>query len=270
MPTLTLRENPRMLEFRDLLYKYKDRIAAVLPRAVSMDKFAQWCMIALARDSKLLGCTAQSVFRSLNMAAQLGLDPTGVGGQAWVVPYKQTAQLLVGYKGLLDLARRTGIVVGVDAEVIHKNDAFRFQQGTHPRIIHRPVIDTDPGPMIGAYAILRLRGDTYPMQRVMRKAEIDAIRSSSRAGETGPWQTHYEAMARKTVLRQVLKLAPTSTELKVAEAAEERIEVEGENPDLSDLVPMPVLDDEPEPPMTKSEEVAQRIKEQGGADTPRS
>lgn len=259
---VVLRENPKMLEFRDLLHRYKDRIAVVLPRSIPIDRFEQWCMIALGRDSKLFSCTWQSVFRALIVAGQLGLDPTGVGGQAWVVAYKNQATLLVGYRGLLELARRTGIVVGVDAQVVHRGDIFEYTQGTEPMIVHRPSLDGDPGPVIAAYAIVRIRGDVKPMQVIMSKTEIDRIRTRSRAGDSGPWVTDYDAMARKSALRQVLKLAPSSTELVRAEEAENRFE-QGNDADFSGIATMPDFDDELPPPMSKSDEMAQRLQTRG-------
>jgi recombination protein RecT len=260
--TLTLRESPRMTEFRDLLYRYKDRFAAILPRTITVQELMQLGLVAMGRDSKLLACTPQSIIRALIVAGRLGLDPTGIGGQAWIVPYKQTATLLVGYKGLLDLARRTGIVVGVEAHVVHERDTFRFHYGSEPDVHHEPVVTGEPGPMLGAYAILRLRGDAVPMMEYMTKAEIDKIRTRSRAGAEGPWVTDYEQMARKTTLRRILNYAPSSTELRLVMAAEDRFEEQGGNADMSDLVPMPVLDDEAEPATSKSEEMAQRLRQQ--------
>jgi recombination protein RecT len=266
---LTITESPRMAQFRDLLYRYKDRFAAILPRSITVGELFQLGLVAMGRDSKLLACTPQSIIRSLIVAGRLGLDPTGIGGQAWIVPFKQTATLLVGYKGLLDLARRTGIVVGVEAHVVHERDVFQFRYGSDPDVRHEPVLTGETGPMLGAYAILRLRGDAVPMMEYMTKAEIDKIRDRSKTGKEGPWQTDYEQMARKTTLRRILNYAPSSTELRLAMAAEDRFEEQGSNTDLSDLVPMPVLDDEPEPAGSKSEEMAQRLRQQpetqGGA-----
>jgi recombination protein RecT len=149
----------------------------------------------------------------------------------------------------------------VEAHTVHTNDHFVFKYGIAPEIEHRPTQIGEPGPMLGAYAILRLRGDAVPMIEYMTKQQIDSIRARSRAGSEGPWVTDYEQMCRKTVLRRILNYAPSSTELRTALTAEDRFE-ESDNPDLSDIVPMPILDDEQvEPPMSKSDEVAQRLQE---------
>jgi recombination protein RecT len=149
--------------------------------------------------------------------------------------------------------------------VVHERDTFEFRYGSEPAVRHEPVLSGETGPMLGAYAILRLRGDAVPMMEYMTKAEIDKIRTRSRAGAEGPWVTDYNQMARKTVLRRILNYAPSSTELRLVMAAEDRFEDEGTNVDLSDLVPMPNLDDDQqEAPASKSDEMAQRLKDKGG------
>lgn len=255
-----LRENPRMTEFRDLLFRYKDRFAPLLPKMMSVEQLLQLGLVAMGRDSKLLACTPQSVLRGLMVAARYGLDPTGIGGEAWLLPYKNQAQLIVGYKGLLALARRSGLVMGIEAHVVHQNDTFAFEYGVEPRVSHTPVLSGDPGPMIGVYAIVRLKGDEVPMIEWMTKAEIDRIRSRSRASD-GPWSTDYEQMSRKSVLRRILNYVPSSTDMKQVMEIEDRQEY-GDNPgDISDIMPMPDIDETTGevPPITKSDEIAQRL-----------
>jgi recombination protein RecT len=253
--------NKRMEQFRDLIYRYRDKLAAVLPRGVTVERISQLGLVAMAKDSKVLACTPVSVLRALTIAGQLGLDPTGVGGEAWVVAYKNQAQLLVGYKGMLQLARRSGAVVGIECHVVHSNDTFEIEYGSHPRISHRPVTSGEPGQVLGAYAIVRLKDDTYPMLEYMTKAEIDLIRARSRAGAEGPWRTDYEAMARKTCLRRILNYAPAARELQQAMAVEDRQEQGDGNSDTSDILPFPSLEEDTPngTPISKADEIAQRL-----------
>ena len=271
-----LRVNPRMEQFRDLIYRYKDRLAAVLPKHVTVEQIAQLGLVAMARDSKVLACTPASVLRVLTQASQLGLDPTGVGGEAWVLPFGTTATLVVGYKGLLQLARRSGLVTGVDAHVVHLNDRFELQYGINPVVVHEPIKQGEPGPVIGAYAIVRIRGDQAPLVEWMTKVELDRIRSRSRSGASGPWQSDTEQMYRKSVLRRVLNYAPSSRELQQAMAVEDRQESwrEGDTDprpesDTSDILPFPSLEDQgdPNPPMSKSDEIARRVTHTTGETT---
>jgi recombinational DNA repair protein RecT len=161
---------------------------------------------------------------------------------------------------MLQLARRSGQVVGAEAHVVHSSDYFQCEYGSRPSVEHRPIITGEPGPILGAYAVIRVRDDTYPMVEYMTKQEIDRIRARSKAGSSGPWHTDYESMARKSVLRRVLNYAPAARELQQAIAVEDRIEQSDGNPDLSDILPVPDLDDDVrDAPMSKAAEIASKL-----------
>lgn len=168
-------------------------------------------------------------------------------GYAYLIPYKGVATLIPGYKGLLDLARRSGRIISIEARVVHAKDRFRFAFGLKPVLEHTPTQDADSGELTAAYAVAHLK-DGGQQWEVMWKREIDAIRQRSRASSSGPWVTDYEEMAKKTVLRRLCKMLPASVELQQAVAMDERAEV--------GLPPMEALDLDvlsPEPAPSKLE-----------------
>ncbi len=200
------------------------------------------------------------------ITAQLGLDPSGVLGSAYLVPFWNThkgryeAQLIVGYRGLIDLARRSGDIVGVEAHVVREKDSWKYAWGVTPVLEHIRSLDADPGKPTAAYAVVRLR-DGPPLIDIMSYAEIEAIRKRSRAAGQGPWVTDWDEMAKKTVTRRALKYAPMSVDAARALAVEDRAEA-GEG-DISDIVDLPPLDEDGGTAAagTRSEQLASRIRE---------
>ena len=139
-------------------------------------------------------------------------------------PTATKVQFLVGYRGLLDLARRSGSVQAVEARVVYEKDAFKYAFGLKPLLEHIPATEEDRGAVAFVYAVVHLRDGT-PQWDVMSRGEIEAHRKQySRAATDGPWITSWDEMAKKTVLRRVLKLCPASVELQRAVALDERAE----------------------------------------------
>lgn len=253
----------KLATFRDFLVKYRPQLSAVLGKTMSVERLIQVTMAAIGRDEKLQRCTPVSVVRSVMVAAQVGLDPSGVLGSAYLVPFwnkhinAYEAQLVIGYRGLLDLARRAGDVVHVEARCVYEKDRFEYELGTEPRLLHIPSLDENPGKIIAAYSIITLRNSDKPLIEVMPRGEIQRIRRRSKAADEGPWITDEDMMSRKTVLRRGIRYVPMSPEAAQAVSIEERMEA-GE--DLANIFPLPV-DEAPRLPASKSEELAQRIKE---------
>jgi recombination protein RecT len=194
-------------------------------------------LTACVSSPKLLECSKESLLKALMQAAQLGLEPDGLIGQGYLIPYKvhgvMVAQFQPGYQGLLDLARRSDKISTIDCGAVHRKDEFEYWKGLEKdHFKHVPFdpfkdltdeqiesLDTakadelrellDPGPLTHVYAIGRLK-DGGVNFKVMNRAEVERIRRTSRAADDGPWITHYEAMALKTVLKQLYKLLPRS------------------------------------------------------------
>lgn len=210
--------SPAQQKFRtlaDMVSSRKSYFANVLPSHVGADRFAKVVIAALSKEPKLLGCTPESVLLSVTQAAQLGLEPTGTLGSAYLVPYGNACQLIIGYRGLIDLARRSGQIMTIEAHVVRERDRFECTFGLEPKLTHEPHWGEDPGELSFVYAIARLTGGAVQYE-VMSRAQVEAIRRGSKAGKSGPWVDHFDEMARKTVVRRLCKYLPLSVELATA------------------------------------------------------
>ncbi len=232
-----------------MLQAYKEQIQAALPRHMSVDRMVRIAMTEIRRTPQLMKCDPVSLFGAVIQAAQLGLEP-GINGQAWLIPFwnsKRKAyevQFIPGYKGLMDLARRSGRVKKIVARVVREGDEFDYRLGTDEYIKHVPRSGPD-APLYAAYAVATLDDGTQQFE-VMLRPEVDAIRKRSKAGENGPWVTDYEEMAKKTVVRRLCKYLPASVELATAVSLDEMAEagVSQGNPAVIDVVPEQVDDGE--------------------------
>lgn len=218
---------------QSLVQQMQGAIADVLPRHVTPERVAKMALVAASRQPKLYECTRESLAKSLMTASELGLDCSGTLGSGYLVPYwnknirAREAQFIIGYRGLIDLARRSGQISQIEAHVVYENDDFDIQYGTDPCIVHRPNMDGEPGEMKCVYAVAVLRDGTKQTE-VMTRSQIDGImrRSSSKdqdGNPYGPWVTDYTEMARKTVVRRLCKYLPLSAEMETALAAEDSI-----------------------------------------------
>lgn len=176
-------------------------------------KLVKMATIAASKNPKIYQCTKQSVCISVVTAAQLGLDCSGATGEAYLVPHKNTCTLIPGYKGLREVALRSGKVRNIDAQLVYKCDKFRMSLGTSPAIEH-DVATGDRGEIIGAYAVAFLSAGGHQAEW-MTKADIEKIRNRSKC-KGGPWQSDFGEMARKTAFRRLTKYLPTSPELNKA------------------------------------------------------
>jgi recombination protein RecT len=191
----------------------KSKLAEVLPRTLTPERLVKIAIQAVAKTPDLLKCDPGSIYLAVHHAAQLGLEPGGPLGGAYLVPYKATCQLIVGYRGLIDLARRSGQILSIEARVVRDGDTFTLEYGLSPVLTHKPNLKaTTPGELQFVYAVACLR-DGGKQCEVMTRAEVDAIRNRSKASKSGPWVTDYEEMARKTVVRRLCKYLPLTVEL---------------------------------------------------------
>lgn len=216
----------RSTNIRVLLEQAKPRLASVLPRHMSVDRLIRITLAAVSQTPKLAECTADSVLFGVMKAAQLGLEP-GVLGGCYLVPFSNKgtmeAVFIPGYRGLIDLARRSGQIESIEAHVVFEKDRFLCHYGLDPKLEHEPFWGEEPGGIMAVYAIAKLK-DGGKQLEVMTKAQIDRIRARSKSGSSGPWVTDYPEMARKTVVRRLCKYLPLSPELADAMESEDRVE----------------------------------------------
>lgn len=209
------------------------QFAMALPRVgITAERMARFAMTALNRSPALLKCDPQTFLACIVQSAQLGLDPSGITGEAYLVPYGPKLTFIIGYRGLLKLARRSGKLVEAAAHLVYAKDAFDYEYGINSKLSHKPAAG-DRGPILYGYAYAKFK-DGGSAFEVMTKDEIDAVRAKSPAGRSGPWVEHYEAMARKTVFRRLAKWLPLEPEdYRAVELAAQ--EEAGIPQDLSDL-----------------------------------
>ena len=204
----------------------KTAIEAVLPSKVSPDRLLRIALGAIRTTPALMDCSTKSLLGAVVQCAQLGLEPNTPLGHEYLVPYRNKGnphvQVIVGYKGFLDLARRSGQIVSIAAHEVRKNDHFDFSYGLGETLEHKPKLDGDRGEIIAFYAIAKLKDGGYAIE-VMPKDDVDRImRGSQSRGQSGPWKEHYVEMGRKTAIRRLVKYLPLSIELATAEALDSR------------------------------------------------
>lgn len=208
----------KLKDMRSFLEKRTDELQRALPKTAQLDasRFIRVVLTNFQLNPKLLDCTKASLYVCMLQAAQFGLELDPVLGHAYLVPYKDKAQLIIGYKGYMVMARRSGEVTSINASVVREKDHFDFDAGLERSLRHKPYLGPeDPGDVYAAYVCARFKNGDYDV-RVMSRRDIDKIRKRSRASESGPWVTDYEAMCIKTVIRQAVKFWPSSVELQQA------------------------------------------------------
>jgi len=232
---------------KNLLDAARPSMAAVIPKHLTPERLIKVALVAVSRTPALMQADPMTVVQSVMQAAQLGLDPAGVLGGAYLVPFRnsktgrQECQLIVGYRGLLDLARRSGQIESVEARVVREADHFKVRFGTDTAVEHVPCIDGDPGALRFVYGVAWLKDTPRPVVEVMTRAEIEKIRRRAKAGESGPWVSDYDEMARKTVIRRLAKYLPLTTELATG------LELSGISHDTAEIVALPGVEVTPAP-----------------------
>ncbi len=206
----------------------KGELAKVVPQHMAAERILKISLSACSRTPKLLQCDPASIYVALHTAAQLGLEPGSPLGSAYLVPFfnknvgRMECQFIPGYRGLIDLARRSGHISTIYAHAVRRGDTFEFELGLEPKLRHIPAVDAD-GEITHVYACAHLK-DGGRQFRVMTKGEVEKIRERSKSKDSGPWVTDWEAMALKTVVKQLVKFLPMSIELADAVDHDTRVE----------------------------------------------
>lgn len=203
-------------------------IKKALPSVMTPERFTRMVLSALSTTPKLAECTPKSFLGAMMQAAQLGVEPNTMLGQAYLIPRKNhgtlECQFQLGYKGLLDLAYRSEQVELVQAQIVYENDLFDCQYGLEPKLKHVPA-DGDRGKAIKCYALFKTKSGGYGFE----VDSIDAIMKFAKANsdafgsEFSPWSKHPDEMIKKTMIKRVLKYAPLKSEFARAVATDETI-----------------------------------------------
>lgn len=219
-----------------LLESRKDSIAAMLPRHLNAERLLKVAQIAATTTPALLECEIPSLISAIGQCAQMGLEPNTVLGHAYLVPFNakkgdrwtKSVQVIVGYKGLIDLARRSGHIISIAAHEVREKDLFELEYGLEEKLRHVPSMQ-DRGDIIGFYAVAHLKDGGHAFD-FLPVSEVNTIRDGTQSkGKYGPWKDHYVEMGKKTAVRRLAKMLPLSVEFAAA-AAMDDITERGQQP----------------------------------------
>lgn len=249
----------KVASVRKLLERFKPQMVLALPKHLDADRMLRVALTAIQRNPKLLECSQTSLLASIMQSAQLGLEPDGVLGEAYLIPFGKQIQFIPGYKGLMKLARNSREISTIFASEVYQKDIFSFAYGLDPKLDHVPSDQEDPGPIIAFYAISKLK-DGGSQFVVMWKRQVDGIRDKSPGYIAAkkyklqtPWETHYPEMGKKTAIRRLCKYLPTSVELARAVALDEMAEA-GVDQNLESFID--ITDEGDEAPKSKLDALA--------------
>ena len=249
---------------RALLQKSLPRLNEIASTVLKPERLIRAVLGAASRTPELLECTPASIMQCVMISAQLGLEPNTPLGHFYLVPFKnrktgkKEATPIIGYRGLVDLARRGGQVATIEAHIVHENDPHEVKFGRELKLWHTPCLKGDAGKPLFGYAVATMK-DGAVQAEVMTWAEIMKIRDRSKARENGPWVTDPEEMGKKTVFRRLSKWLPLSTEFSDALSAEE----DEERPALPDILQIELPPAE-NAKSTRTEKVKEQVKKATG------
>lgn len=203
-------------------------IAKALPSVMTPERFTRITLSALSTNPQLAQTTQNSFLGAMMTAAQLGMEPNTPLGQAYLIPFRNKGilecQFQLGYKGLIDLAYRSGEVTTIQAQVVYENDEFEYALGLEPQLKHIPAM-SNRGEPIYFYAVFKTKDGGFGFEVMsVEDVKLHAQKySKSFNGAYSPWKTNFEEMAKKTVLKKVLKYAPMKTDFARGLSADETI-----------------------------------------------
>lgn len=247
---LAIKSDPRAMQIKQILEspKMQQSLRSAMPKHLNPGKLVRVVLGSFQKNPKLLECNPESILYSIMQSAALGLEPDGgVLGQGYLVPFwngkaqRMECQFIPGFRGLIKLARQSGEVADIDAQVVYEKDHFEYELGLNQRLVHKRNDEVaDPGKLKYAYAVARFR-DGDRKFTVLNEREVMAIRSKS-ASKTkdgkivGPWVEHEAEMWKKTAVRRLCKMLPLSVDVarQIAAENEETGQIE-----LPDMITMP-------------------------------
>lgn len=225
----------------DYVKSMEKEIAKALPSVITPERFTRITLSALSSNPDLQQTTPQSFLGAMMTAAQLGVEPNTPLGQAYLIPYRNKGvlecQFQLGAKGLVDLAYRSGEISVIQAHTVYENDEFHYELGLEPKLEHKPALK-DRGDPIAFYAIFRTKDGGYGFEVMsVEDVKLHAKKYSKAYGSAySPWTTSFEEMAKKTVLKRVLKYAPLKSDFMRQVSADETIKTEIDK-DMLDVTP---------------------------------
>jgi len=213
-----------------LLKTKQGEIAKMLPKHLNAERLLKVAQIAATTTPALAKCDVASLVGAIGQCAQMGLEPNTVLGHAYLVPFNtkrkdasgnerwvNSVQVIIGYKGLIDLARRSGQIVSIAAHEVCQNDHFDMVYGLDEKLEHKPALG-ERGALIGFYAVAKLKDGGHCFEFMSMHQVQEIMKATQSKGKYGPWQDHFTEMGRKTVIRRLAKYLPLSIEFQTAAA----------------------------------------------------
>lgn len=230
----------------DLVQSMQKQFEIALPKHINSERFVRIAITSIRQNPKLAKCSQESLLGALMTSAQLGLEP-GILGQAYLIPYKDNVQFQIGYKGMIELLRRSGQLSDIYACEIRKNDDFQITLGLHRDIKHNINFNENRGEVVGYYAVAVLKDGANSFE-FMTKKQVEEHRDKfSKTANTGPWKTDFDEMAKKTVVKKLLKYLPVSVEWLENVSKDEKVltvPTSSQNSNMDDLEPIEIVSDE--------------------------
>lgn len=215
-----------------LLKTKQAEIAKMLPKHLNAERLLKVAQIAATTTPALAKCDVASLVGAIGQCAQMGLEPNTVLGHAYLVPFNtkrkdangverwvNSVQVIIGYKGLIDLARRSGQIVSIAAHEVCEEDKFTLVYGLDEKLEHTPAMG-ERGEVIGFYAVAKLKDGGHCFE-FMSRLQVERIQAAADAKNKFPskvWKEHFIEMGRKTVIRRLAKYLPLSIEFQTAAA----------------------------------------------------
>jgi len=247
----------QLAEFQRKLELGTGEILKALPRSISLERFKRIVLTEVKSNDKLLECAIAnpgSLFGAIMKTAELGLEPGGALGLAYLIPFGKNVQFMIGYRGMLEIARRSGEIKSISAHCVYEGDFFECRYGMRPRLDHKPRIagldfkeileeptktvtasgreithaakTPEPPKIIAVYAIAELKSGGFQFE-VMGMNEVNKNRLSSKSSNI--WNQHLGEMCRKTAIRRLFKYLPVASDYLQILAEDSIAGVEGQN-----------------------------------------
>jgi len=187
---------------------YGSDLAAILPKHVQLDRMKQLFILSVKQTPDLLDCDPASLIKAIFTASAMGLEPDPYFGQVYLVRFNKQAQVIPGYRGLLQLVRNTGEITSIACNAVCEGDEFEYDLASGERPRHKMALK-GRGEAYAYYCVVNFRGEAFHFE-LMTRDDVEKIRKLSKTGHKGPWKDHYDEMAKKTVLRRAVKRLPIS------------------------------------------------------------
>lgn len=224
--TMVKKENKSKTIF-DVIQAGAKQFATALPKHVNSERFVRIAITTIRQNPKLAKCSQESLLGALMVSAQLGLEP-GTLGQCYLIPFENKkagtveCQFQIGYKGLIELLRRSGQLSDIYSYTVYENDDFNIEYGLSRTLTHKPNFD-ERGEIKGFYAVAILKDGAKAFE-YMTKDEVTHHEEKYRKGsyKNDVWNKNFEEMAQKTVVKKLLKWLPVSVEFLEMAAKDEK------------------------------------------------